>query len=176
MAISQRLAGLMGGCISVASTLGAGSAFTLELPAEAAAVEIAAAPYETVGRPILLVDEDPRTLAACLKAWNTTGYVTEFATTPGEAARKAKSLAPILVMVNRLSAALLDVDVFASYPVVHYSAGDCTDESVVSLSSDGLAERLKAMAEEASSPLGDVAALMHSLAAVRKAEESGVTV
>ena len=176
LAISQRLAGLMGGRITVASTQGVGSIFTLELPAETATVETAAAPYESSKRTVLLVDEDPRALAVCLKAWNLAGYATEFATTGGEAARMAKARAPFLVMVNRLTAPSLDSEVFAKHTVVLYSVGECLDDNVVSLSADGLVDRLKKMAEEAGAPAGDVAALMHSLAGAGKAEESGVSV
>jgi len=166
----------MGGRITVASTLGAGSTFTLELPAGAEAVESAAAPYQMARRVVLIVDEDPRSLAACMKAWSGLDYSAEFATTCGEAARKATALRPFLVVANHLTAPSLDAALLANAAVVLYSAGDSQDERVLPLTSPGLTERFEKIAAEALSPSGNVAALMHSLAMAETAEESGVIV
>ncbi|GJJ03059.1 hypothetical protein RugamoR64_35970 [Duganella rhizosphaerae] len=61
LAISRRIAALMGGAIEVQSIAGAGSAFVLTVPLQAAAATVDAAPAGTPLPPqhLLLVDDDP---------------------------------------------------------------------------------------------------------------------
>jgi PAS domain S-box-containing protein len=172
LAISQRLAGMMGGAISVASTVGSGSTFTLELPADDAAVERAAAPLAEERPTVLILDEDPRSLARCLKAWHTAGYAAQFATTADEAVRKCNLGPPFLLAIEggtaeRLRSEAVEHLLGSAGSILFYDAGangtaplrephapqfkrpDGTVMPLVSLGSESIVLELKNFAEGA---------------------------
>jgi CheY-like chemotaxis protein len=94
LAISQRLVALMGGRLSVTSTLGAGSTFTVELPL--APAESAGAPSEPLitglsGVRVLVVDDNTTNRLIVMKALETRGCTVALASSGVEAFDLAQS-------------------------------------------------------------------------------------
>ncbi len=107
LAITRRLCSLMGGDISVESTEGKGSAFTILLPLVAphGESEQGRSPLPGVfdsrrGRLILVVDDDPGSRDLMLWCLEREGYATASAATGQEALRLAKELRPSVITLD----------------------------------------------------------------------------
>ena len=108
--ISRRFCRMMGGDISVTSTIGAGSTFVIELPAQVDALEAArvSAPPEKKeiestphgAHPILVIDDDPNSRDLLQRALEADGHLV--ATAPGgeEGLRLAHTLHPSLITLD----------------------------------------------------------------------------
>ena len=120
LAISRRFCRMMGGDITVTSELGAGSTFTIELPARVDALEVARAaakqapeeaptePERTAesarppGRPILIVDDDPHSRDLLRKTLEAEGFGVVTASNGEEGLRLARELRPALMTLDVL--------------------------------------------------------------------------
>jgi len=106
LAICQRLATLMGGDISVASTMGEGSAFTFTILTESAALEQETAPpampLALRASPILILEDHPITQARLRTQLNAWGLRCEIVATPAEALEAAARLPhpPSLLLID----------------------------------------------------------------------------
>jgi CheY-like chemotaxis protein len=109
LAISRSLAELHGGTLEATSELGAGSAFTLTLPrrprpsaqgpAPAPEVPMPGRPDGT-GRTILVVEDDPTTLAQAAEVLQMVGYEVRQAAGLKEAQRSLERAVPDLMVVD----------------------------------------------------------------------------
>jgi PAS domain S-box-containing protein len=117
LALTKRLAALHGGDVRVASELGKGSIFTIELPVEA---ESPAAPVETPRRtpdgtrPLVLVVEDNRQAADLLvRQLDHGGFHCVVAANGTEALAKARELQPVAITLDILLPGIDGWDVLA---------------------------------------------------------------
>jgi signal transduction histidine kinase/CheY-like chemotaxis protein len=110
LAVSRRLARLLGGEITVASEIERGSTFTLTLPLhqqsaiaalEAAATAAPPAPARrAASRPVLTIDDDPNVLRFLKGNLAAAGYRVEGALGPAEGLRKARELRPHAITLD----------------------------------------------------------------------------
>jgi PAS domain S-box-containing protein len=112
LSISRRFCQMMGGDITVASELGEGTTFTIELPTQIDALEaakvaaepegIGAASPTPVGRPILVVDDDPNSRDLLQRTLEAEGFEVVTASTGEEGLELARRLKPALVTLDVL--------------------------------------------------------------------------
>jgi signal transduction histidine kinase/CheY-like chemotaxis protein len=110
LAISQKFCQMMGGDISVASTLGEGSTFTVRLPAEVSESEVAplsqtgvTAPQVLEGAPaILVIDDDPTVHDLMRRFLNKEGLQMIAAAGGEEGIRLARELRPAVITLDVL--------------------------------------------------------------------------
>jgi PAS domain S-box-containing protein len=108
--ISRRFCQMMGGDISVSSEPGAGSTFTIELPAQVDALEAAkasvqaaedkAAQVEPGVRPILVIDDDPDSQDLLQRTLEAEGYAVVTASSGEEGLELAVKLRPSLITLD----------------------------------------------------------------------------
>ncbi|HEX5868076.1 MAG TPA: response regulator, partial [Beijerinckiaceae bacterium] len=102
LALSQKLCTLMGGRITVESTLGLGSCFTIHLPDRS--YEAAAASSQPKERPtssvVLVVDSDPADRDALRGALAEEGFATVFIGAEADALPLAKAVQPDLIILD----------------------------------------------------------------------------
>ena len=105
LAITRRFCRMMGGDVAVESALGAGSTFTIRLPArigappaEEAAIETPQAKNET--RPVLVIDDDPEARDLMKRFLNKEGFRVETASSGSEGLRMAASLQPAAITLD----------------------------------------------------------------------------
>jgi PAS domain S-box-containing protein len=109
LALTKRFAELHGGRVTVDSTLGKGSTFTLRLPLQAMAVR-APAPVTLpqvaavdLDRPlVLIVDDDPHAAEILARHLEAGGFRSELARTGAEALRMARDLKPVAITLDIL--------------------------------------------------------------------------
>jgi CheY-like chemotaxis protein len=104
LSLTRRFAELHGGTVSVDSTLGIGSTFTLRLPLQAIAPEAPAAPAAIdLSRPLVLVVDDNALAAEILERHLAAGgFRIEIARTGPEALTKARELKPVAITLDIL--------------------------------------------------------------------------
>ena len=105
--LSRRLAAVLGGTLAVASSLGAGSTFTLEIPIVCDAAVLAAPPAELPppiatrparDRPRVLVIDDDLACRYVLRRWLGDRYDIEEATSGGDGVRSALSRPDVIFL------------------------------------------------------------------------------
>jgi PAS domain S-box-containing protein len=113
LALSQKLINRMGGVITVESTLGAGSTFTLTLPIEAAAeaaesdrafdhtTSIASLAAEN-GTPVLVIDDDPSVRDMMQRILRREGYIPHLAATVADGLALARKVRPVAIVLDVL--------------------------------------------------------------------------
>jgi len=118
LAISRRFCRMMGGDITVASELGKGATFTIELPARVDAMQAVrtaveaereeppvqeeVVPEPVSGRPILIVDDDPHSRDMLRKTLESAGFPVVTASNGEEGLRLARRLKPSLITLDVL--------------------------------------------------------------------------
>jgi CheY-like chemotaxis protein len=110
LSISQRFCRMMGGAISVASGLGEGSTFTVQLPATVDALEAAKAVAESEERgtdaipegvhPILVIDDDADSRDLLQRAFEADGFVVVTAASGEEGLDLARRLRPGFITLD----------------------------------------------------------------------------
>jgi PAS domain S-box-containing protein len=108
--ISRRFCRMMGGDITVSSTPGQGSTFTIELPSNVDALEAAKGMAELDEReeppvpvgvhPVLVIDDDPDSRDLLRRTLETDGYVVATAGSGDEGLRLAQELSPALITLD----------------------------------------------------------------------------
>jgi PAS domain S-box-containing protein len=134
LALTRRFAQLMGGDVTVASTPGEGSTFTLTLPADPL-IDAGAAEVQSVAdRPLVLIVEDDavaRTYAE--RALQRLGFTTRCVSTAATAIAAAHADPPALILLDiylpdepgwRVLSALQDDDALREVPVIVISADE----------------------------------------------------
>jgi len=110
LSISRRFCRMMGGDISVISTAGAGSTFTIDLPVrvnealpdDALPTAVAGADSSQAGDLVLVIDDDAGTLELLSRLLHREGYRVATATTGEEGLKLAASLRPQAVILDVL--------------------------------------------------------------------------
>ncbi len=101
LAISKRLVEMMGGSVSVTSTLGEGSTFTVRIPTRARRDSAAPEPRAEVGRrTVLLVDDDPNVQDMVCRALEKRQLRVVVASTGEEGLRLARQTAPDAILLD----------------------------------------------------------------------------
>jgi PAS domain S-box-containing protein len=113
LSISRRLAQLLGGDITVQSTVGVGSTFTVTLPLHYDAASLGTriatlpAPEESLSQPesdkiILAIDDDPDVIYLLRENLTEAGYRVVGATSAEEGLRQARALRPLAITLDIL--------------------------------------------------------------------------
>ena len=106
--LSRKLAGLLGGTLTVASELGAGSAFTLRIPAQYKGPEVVAfvpelsTEIDPSRRPLLIVEDNRETLFVYEKYLKGTGFQPIPARTIRQAREALERFRPVAVILDVL--------------------------------------------------------------------------
>jgi CheY-like chemotaxis protein len=109
LALTKRLAELHGGTVSVKSTKGSGSTFTLRMPAEPQIAKSEAAPEAALGEAtdltlplVLVVEDNPQAAELLARHLDGGGFRMAIARTGAEALTKARDLKPVAITLDIL--------------------------------------------------------------------------
>jgi signal transduction histidine kinase/DNA-binding response OmpR family regulator len=102
LAITRKLARMMGGDVTVTSVSGRGSVFTVRLPTEAGAAEVAPteAAGPTVNNSVLVIDDDPTARELIAESLQSAGYSVITATGGIEGLKLAKERVPMAITLD----------------------------------------------------------------------------